>query len=81
MRASVRDKVDFEKDRVDLLEDLNEIVEGALSKFVRVRVNARDRTAWGRLAVNAIAEMNKIMKDMELDDLVRRVDALEALKD
>ena len=58
MRSSGENREGFEKDRVDLLADLNEVVEGAPTKFVRVRINSLDRQDWSGLAVNAKAEMN-----------------------
>ena len=54
------------------------MVEETLTKFVRIRVNSKDRQGWGRLAVNAISKMNKILKDYEIADLVERVESLEA---
>lgn len=63
--------------RNDLLEYLGEIILTSLDKFNRVTAKNSVRQRWGNLAVKAISELNDILKDTEIEDLLRRIEALE----
>ena len=59
------------------MENLNEIIETALTKYAKARASNRDRQAWGRLVVAAVGEFNKVLKEIDLEDLLMRVERLE----
>jgi hypothetical protein len=72
------DVVNIGASRRELMENLNEVIETSLEKFSKIRASNRDRQSWGRLIVSAVSEYNKVLESVQLDDLVKRVEVLEA---
>ena len=63
--------------RQELLETLGEVIDVALRKYLMVTVRNRDRQGWGRLIVSSVSEAGKLLKDIELDNLMQRVTKVE----
>ena len=73
----VEDGESWGETRKELLETLGEVLDVSLRKFAMITVRNRDRQAWGRLIVSSVSEASRILKDVQLEDLLKRVEALE----
>lgn len=67
----------FRETRRELLETLGEVIDVALRKYSKVTVRSRDRCSWGRLVVSSVSESGKLLRDTDIDDLLRRLEHLE----
>jgi hypothetical protein len=61
-----------------LFQLLSHVEETADKKFRRETVIDASRLKWGRLLVTAIEAHGKLLHDRELEDLVKRIERLEA---
>lgn len=62
----------------NLFQLLGHVERTADKKFSRETVVDASRLKWGRLLVTAIEAHGKLLHDRELEDLVRRIEKLEA---
>jgi hypothetical protein len=63
--------------RRELLSHLDEVLEVAFSKYGNPRTKNQERQGWGRLIVNAVEAASSVLRDSDLDDLLRRIEKLE----
>jgi hypothetical protein len=61
-----------------LFQLLDHVEQTADKKFRRETVIDASRLKWGRLLVTAIEAHGKLLHDRELEDLVKRIERLEA---
>ena len=73
-----KQKENFRETRRELLENLGEVIETALTKFALTRTKNSTRQGWARVVISAVGESGKILRDFEIADLVDRVESLEA---
>jgi len=59
------------------LKRLNGLIDVASFRLGYKYTSARDRLAWGRVLARAIAASAPLLRDTDLDDLMKRVEALE----
>ena len=72
--------VNIPQERRDLLNDVQRVLRVAFLKFENERTQNSQRQAWGRLIVNGVAAAGALVKDSDLDDLLRRIEKLEEMK-
>lgn len=76
---SASDGTSSETDEIsNLFKLLNSVEQTADKKFHRETVTDASRLKWGRLLVTAIEAHGRLLHDRELEDLVKRIEKLEA---
>jgi ferritin-like metal-binding protein YciE len=76
---STSDSISTKTDEVSkLFQLLDHVEQTADKKFRRETVVDASRLKWGRLLVTAIEAHGKLLHDRELEDLIRRIEKLEA---
>ncbi|MCJ7632585.1 hypothetical protein MUP77_09370 [Candidatus Bathyarchaeota archaeon] len=66
--------------REEYLSAIDRVLEMAFEKLENRYTKNPERLAWARIAVSCCISGSSILNDSTLEDLVRRVEALEAKK-
>jgi hypothetical protein len=64
-------------ERTELLTLLNRIVERALRHYENRYTKACERISWGRLIAHCVKASADVLRDSDLEDLLKRVELLE----
>ena len=72
--------VNTPQERRDLLNDLQRVLRVAFLKYENERCKNSERLGWGRLIIGAVDAAGGIIRDADIDSLLRRVEVLEEMK-
>jgi hypothetical protein len=59
------------------MSHLNQVLEVAFDKYENPRTKNVERQAWGRLITSTVSAAAEILKDAEIEDIEKRIKALE----
>jgi ketopantoate reductase len=60
------------------LKQLDQVIELSLYKYTHKQTKNIERIRWGRLVVQAVQAGASIVKDVDLDEIVKRMTLIEA---
>lgn len=63
--------------RLEYSNCIDHVIELARKKLMNRWVKCPEKISWARIAIQAASSGNEILKDSELEDLSRRLDAVE----